>query len=167
MKCPNCGTEVVDQEMCRETRTNRIVTVMSAAVVIMAIIVATAVLLPKDRRDSTLTGNIMLSHVSGDSSDGNYTLQLTSYVYNKGPMGCWANITFVLSDSRGWSMEHTIDEGWMPANQYADMNNYLSFPFDYPVTFNGISMGWPVSLSDIHVSLEYDLYDPVLDAVSQ
>ncbi len=134
MKCPKCGTDVLDLELRNELRLNRIIliaaTVVIAITIIAAAIYAVGALKPKPE----LVGVIEVGSLSyyDDGSDGWYSKSCSGHIFNVGSIGCVAEVTVNLSDARGWSYETTIVTGWMPAGDTAS----VYFWFDVPKIFN-------------------------------
>lgn len=159
MNCPKCGTLIPNPEWRDELRLNRLILVAATVLIVIVMVAATIYAVGALRPKPELIGDLDTYHYSGDGSDGNYTIQLYGHVYNVGPVGCFANVTYLLTDHRGWSHEGSYNIGWMPIDGIRD----VSVVIEYPVFFDGIEVSIMPNLYKIHVELEYEFYDPSYD----
>jgi len=63
-----------------------------------------------------------------------YFIELSGNIHNYGEIGCFASIYYIISDNRGWSMNDTIDLGWISGNGGIIYINEL---YEWPYTYNG------------------------------
>lgn len=159
MNCPKCGTQIPGPEWRDELKLNRIILIAATVVIVIVIIAAAIYAAGALRPRPELVGDLDTSHYSSDGSDGYYTIKLAGYVYNVGPVACFANVTYMLTDNRGWSYENTSNIGWMPVNEA----QYVDVLIEYPVSFRDVEIHTHPILQNIHVELKFEFYDPAYD----
>jgi hypothetical protein len=133
VKCPKCGTDVLDLELRDELRLNRIILIAATVVIVLVIMAATiyaaGALKPRPELVAVLE---IYPTPFDDGSDGWYRMRCSGYIFNVGPVGCFAEVNLSLSDDRGWSYEITEILRWMPAGGSTDFYD----GFDLPTVFN-------------------------------
>lgn len=155
MKCPKCGTEVIDQGLRQELRLNRLLLLVTTVIIAFAIIAAALYAVSALRSRPELAGVLETAVVSNDDgSDGYFTMSCSGLIYNIGTVGCFANITVTLADSRGWTetVVGSEDIGWLPPGG----TSFVVSIFDLPTTYDGQE----ADLEDIRITLTTTCYDP-------
>jgi hypothetical protein len=156
VNCPKCGTLIPDPEWRDELKLNRIILIAATIVIAFAVIGAAIYAVGALRPRPELAGVLETAIVSGsdDGSDGDFTMSCSGYIYNIGTVGCFANVTIVVSDSRGWheTIVSAEDIGWLPPGE----TKYVVEIFWLPTTYEGQDY----DLEDIQIDLIVKYYDP-------
>jgi len=133
---------------------NRIILVIASFVIAAVLMTATVVLLgasiPRAQLVGDLTSNYQYDY--GGYGSG-FIIQVHGYIYNTGPVGCFAVVIIKLSDDRGWTSETPVNLSWMPVNG-------VEFVFEdvqCPAYYDGEAFDYET----LSIELEFVLYDPM------
>lgn len=154
MKCPKCGTEIMDQGLWRGLIHNRIILVFASIAIAAILMTSTLLLLEASNLKPQLVGDLTSGyHYDWDGEGSYYIIQVHGYIYNTGPIGCFAVAIIKLSDNRGWTSETPVNLSWMPVNGvelvFEDIRS--------PATFSGENFDYET----VNIELEYEFYDPM------